>query len=242
MLHENDRSLRLSRLVKRLRGDASTYTFGAQLGVTHSTIRRWESGQSGINEEAIEKLSTGTGIAADTIRAYLRGSISLRTCLGLEEPLQSQTQVVIEQLPKLSTQELLAVVETALSHLLSRLPNVRPEVAQILQSALSLLSIPRSSSRSSTPGTQKSAAEQFLPRTIQDAILDEIEAQYGSVSSVTIAQFTEEVGIQPSDRLSEVIDGASLEQSELIQVQPHLHKFARQSWNIEELLSLNGRS
>lgn len=238
MLHENDRSLRLSRLVKRLRGDASTYTFGAQLGVTHSTIRRWESGQGGINEEAIEKLSTGTGIAADIIRAYLRGSISLRTCLGLEEPLQSQAQVVIEQLPRLSTQELLAVVETAISHLLSRLPKVRPEVAQILQAAISLLSIPRSSNHSNSSRLIGSATEQYLPRTIQDAIMDEIEARYGSVSSVTITQFAEGIGIHPSDRLAKLVRGETPEADDLINLQSHLQKHSNHHWSIEELFQL----
>lgn len=239
MLQENDRAYRLARLIKRLRGDASTYTFGAQLGVTHSTIRRWESGQGGINEEAIEKLSTGTGISADTIRAYLRGSISLRTCLGLEEPLQSQSQVLIEHLPKLSTQELLIVVETATAHLLSRLPKVQPEVAQILQAAVSLLSIPRSSSRSNISEAQQSVVEPFLPRTIQDAIIDEIEARYGSVNSMTIKRFAEEIKIQPKSLSTEVIQGKRLEQADLTQLQPHLHKYSNQCWSMEDLIRLN---
>ncbi|MEP0915371.1 helix-turn-helix domain-containing protein [Leptolyngbya sp. DQ-M1] len=238
MLQENDRSQRLARLVRRLRGDASTYTFGAQLGVTHSTIRRWESGRGGINEEAIEKLSTGTGISADTIRAYLRGGISLRACLGLEEPLESQAQIVIEQLPKLSTQELLTVLETTIAHLLSRSPKTRPEVAQILQAAIRLLSIPRSSSRSSTSEIQKSGVEKLLPRTIQDAIIDEIEARYGTVNPRTIAQFADVVGIQPSDRLMTMIQG-EIQKTELIELQPHLHKYFDQCWSFEELLELN---
>jgi len=238
---ENDRSLRLARLVKRLRGDASTYVFGAQLGVTHSTIRRWESGQGGINEEAIEKLSTGTGISADTIRAYLRGSISLRACLGLEEPLESQAKIVTEQLPKLSTQALLTVLETTIAHLLSRLPNVRPEVAQILQSAISLLSIPRSSSQSNTSEIPESIAEQFLPQTLQDAILDEVETRYGSVNSMTIRRFAEEVGIQPSERLSEIVQGRRAEQSELTKLRPNLHKYFNQCWNLEELINLKNK-
>ncbi|MCY6493393.1 helix-turn-helix domain-containing protein [Leptolyngbya sp. GGD] len=238
VLQENDRSQRLARLVRRLRRDASTYTFGAQLGVTHSTIRRWESGRGGINEEAIEKLSTGTGISADTIRAYLRGGISLRACLGLEEPLESQSQIVIEQLPKLSTQELLTVLETTIAHLLSRLPNIRPEVAQILQSAISLLSIPRSSSRSNISETPESIAEQFLPQTLQDAILDEIEARYGSVNSMTITRFAEDVGIQPSEAIARLLQGESPKRQDLDQLQGHLCKFLSQPWTIEELLNL----
>lgn len=240
MLQENDRSQRLARFVRRLRGDASTYSFGAQLGVTHSTIRRWESGQGGINEEAIEKLSSGTGISADTIRAYLRGSISLRTCLGLEQPLQAQTQVVIEQLPTLSTQELLTVLETTISHLLGRLPKVRPEVVQILQAAIQLLNVsPRSSNQSNPSESAKSVAEQFLPRTIQDAIVDEIEARYGNVNSRTLAQFSEVVGIQPSDLLTEIIQGESPQKTELLKLQPHLQKHSDQCWSLEELLELN---
>lgn len=239
MLQENDRSGRLARLVKRLRGDASTYVFGAQLGVTHSTIRRWESGQGGINEEAIEKLSDGTGIPPDTIRAYLRGNISLRVCLGLEEPAQSEAQTVIEQLPMLSVQELLAVLEAAIAQLLKRLPNVRPEVTQILQAAINLLGIPRSSNRSTASERSKSATERFLPRTIQDAIVDEIEARYGSVNSRTISQFAEEVGIQPSDRLIEVMQGESIQKAELLRLQPHLHKHSDQCWSLEELLELD---
>ncbi|MBW4441564.1 MAG: helix-turn-helix domain-containing protein [Plectolyngbya sp. WJT66-NPBG17] len=166
MLQENDRSGRLARLVKRFRGDANTYVFGAQLGVTHSTIRRWESGQGGINEEAIEKLSDGTGIPPDTIRAYLRGNLSLRVCLGLEEVTQSEAQTVIEQLPMLSAQELLAVLEAVIAQLLKRLPNVRPEVTQILQAAINLLGIPRSSNGSTASDTSKSAAERFLPQIL----------------------------------------------------------------------------
>lgn len=239
MLQENDRSGRLARLVKRLRGDASTYVFGAQLGVTHSTIRRWESGQGGINEEAIEKLSDGTGIPPDTIRAYLRGNISLRVCLGLEEATQSEAQTVIEQLPMLSVQELLAVLEAAITQLLKRLPNVRPEVTQILQAAINLLGIPRSSNRSTTSEALKSSAERFLPRTIQDAIVDEIEARYGSVNSRTIVLFAEEVGIQPSDRLIEVMQGEGIQKAELLKLQPHLHKHSNQCWSLEELLELN---
>lgn len=238
VLQENDRSGRLARLIRRLRGDASTYTFGAQLGVTHSTIRRWESGQGGINEEAIEKLSTGTGISANTIRAYLRGSISLRACLGLEEPLQSQAQIIIEQLPKLSTQELVTVVETAIAHLLNRLPKVRPELAQILQSAISLLSIPRSSNRLNTSEASEAVIEQFLPRTLQDAIIDEVEARYGTVTSRTLAQFAEVVGIQPSDHLAAMMQGESLK-AELLKLQPHLHKHSNQCWSLEELLELD---
>lgn len=238
VLQENDRSLRLARLVRRLRGDASTYTFGAQLGVTHSTIRRWESGKGGINEEAIEKLSGGTGLSADTIRAYLRGSMSLRACLGLEEPLPSQTQGMIEQLSTLSVQELLTVLETTIGHLLRRLPAVRPEVAQILQAAINLLNIPRSSKQPRASDASKSGRDQFLPRTIGDAIADEIEARYGNVNSTTIAQFAEEVGIQPSDRLGRIIQGGSLEQSELIRLQPNLFKYSDQPWTLEELVAL----
>jgi transcriptional regulator with XRE-family HTH domain len=247
VLQENDRSQRLARLVRRLRGDASTYTFGAQLGVTHSTIRRWESGQGGINEEAIEKLSTGTGISADRIRAYLRGSISLKACLGLEEPLQSQAQVVIEQLPKLSTQELLTVLETTIAHLLSRLPKVQPEVAQILKAAINLLNIPQLPSRSNTKETPGSATEQFLPRTIQDAIIDEIEAQYGSVNSMTITQFAQEIETQPDsfseialrpNRLIEILQGNKLEEHELRILQRHLYKSVAEPWTFEELLRI----
>lgn len=240
MLQENDRSGRLARLVRRLRGDASTYSFGSQLGVTHSTIRRWESGQGGINEAAIEKLSSGTGIPADMIRAYLRGSISLRACLGLEEQLQSQAQHIIEQLSALSTQELLTVLEKTIAQLLSRLTNVRPEVAQILQAAISLLSIPRSSKRATTSEAPESPTEQFLPRTIQDAIIDEIEARYGRVNSVTIAQFAEEVGIQPSDHSTDALQQGSLQKADLLKLQPYLHKHFNQCWSLEELLELNG--
>jgi transcriptional regulator with XRE-family HTH domain len=238
VLQENDRSGRLARLVKRLRGDASTYVFGAQLGVTHSTIRRWESGQGGINEEAIEKLSDGTGIPPDTIRAYLRGNLSLRVCLGLEEPAQSEAQTVIDQLPMLSAQELLSVLEATITQLLKRLPNVRPEVTQILQAAINLLGVPRSSNRSTASETSKSAAEGFLPRTIQDAIVDEIEARYGSVNSRTIAQLAEEVGIQPSDRLMKLVQGQKVEQDDLIRLQASLHKHADHGWSIEELADL----
>lgn len=222
MLQENDRSGRLARLVKRLRGDASTYVFGAQLGVTHSTIRRWESGQGGINEGAIEKLSEGTGIPPDTIRAYLRGNLSLRVCLGLEEATQSESQTVIEQLPMLSAPELLAVLEATIAQLLKRLPNVRPEVTQILQAAINLLGIPRSLNRSTASEASKTAAERFLPRTIQDAIVDEIEARYGSVNSRTIAQFAEEVGIQPSDRVIKIVQGDTPQQTDLVKLQSYL--------------------
>jgi transcriptional regulator with XRE-family HTH domain len=239
VLQENDRSERLARLVKRLRGDASTYVFGAQLGVTHSTIRRWESGQGGINEEAIEKLSDGTGIPPDTIRAYLRGNLSLRVCLGLEEPAQSEAQTVIEQLPRLSAQELLAVLEATITQLLKRLPNVRPEVTQILQAAINLLGVPRSSNRSTASEASKSEIERFLPRTIQDAIVDEIEARYGSMNSRTIAQFAEEVGIQPSDRLIEVMQGEIPQKAEFLKLQPHLQKHSDQCWSLEELLELD---
>ncbi len=222
MLQENDRSGRLARLVKRLRGDASTYVFGAQLGVTHSTIRRWESGQGGINEGAIEKLSEGTGIPPDTIRAYLRGNLSLRVCLGLEEATQSEAQTVIEQLPMLSAPELLAVLEATIAQLLKRLPNVRPEVTQILQATINLLGIPRSLNRSTASEASKTAAERFLPRTIQDAIVDEIEALYGSVNSRTIAQFAEEVGIQPSDRVIKIVQGDTPQQTDLVKLQSYL--------------------
>ncbi|MGG6268527.1 helix-turn-helix domain-containing protein [Leptolyngbya sp. AN03gr2] len=238
MLQENDRSGRLARLVKRLRGDASTYVFGAQLGVTHSTIRRWESGQGGINEEAIEKLSDGTGIPPDTIRAYLRGNLSLRVCLGLEEATQSEAQTVFEQLPMLTVQELLTVLEAVIAQLLKRLPNVRPEVTQILQAAINLLGVPRSSNRSPATKASKSAAERFLPRTIQDAIVDEIEARYGSVNSRTIAQFAEEVEIQPSDRLVQLIQGEKTENVDLTKLQPYLQKYSNQRWSVEELLQL----
>jgi transcriptional regulator with XRE-family HTH domain len=212
----------LARLVKRFRGDANTYVFGAQLGVTHSTIRRWESGQGGINEEAIEKLSDGTGIPPDTIRAYLRGNLSLRVCLGLEEVTQSEAQTVIEQLPMLSAQELLAVLEAVIAQLLKRLPNVRPEVTQILQAAINLLGIPRSSNGSTASDTSKSAAERFLPRTIQDAIVDGIEARYGSVNSRTIAQFTEKVGIQSSERVMRILQGDMPQQTDLLKLQSYL--------------------
>ncbi len=242
MLQENDRSGRLARLVKRLRGDASTYVFGAQLGVTHSTIRRWESGQGGINEEAIEKLSEGTGIPPDTIRAYLRGNLSLRVCLGLEEATQSEAHTVIEQLPMLSAQELLAVLESAIAQLLKRLPNVRPEVTQILQAAINLMGIPRSSSRSTASETSRSTTERYLPCTIQDAIMDEIEARYGSVNSRTSAQFAEEVGIQPSDRLLKIVQEKSLEQSDLVLLQPHLHKYVNHQWTMEELVDLKNNA
>jgi transcriptional regulator with XRE-family HTH domain len=238
VLQENDRSGRLARLVKRLRGDASTYVFGAQLGVTHSTIRRWESGQGGINEEAIEKLSDGTGIPPDTIRAYLRGNLSLRVCLGLEETTQSEAQTVIEQLPMLSAQELLAVLEAAIAQLLKRLPNIRPEVTQILQAAISLLGIPRSSNRSTASETSKSVAERFLPRTIQDAIVDEVEFRYSSLTPTTISQFAQEVGIYPTELLMEVLQGKSLQQSDLAKLQPYLHKYSTQHWTNEELLEL----
>jgi transcriptional regulator with XRE-family HTH domain len=222
VLQENDRSGRLARLVKRLRGDASTYVFGAQLGVTHSTIRRWESGQGGINEEAIEKLSDGTGIPPDTIRAYLRGNLSLKVCLGLEEATQSEAQTVIETLPMLTVQELLTVLEAAIVQLLKRLPNVRPEVTQILQAAINLLGVPRSTNRSTASETSKSSAERFLPRTIQDVIVDEIEARYGSLNSRTISQFAEEVGIQPSDRVMEILQGNAPQQTDLLKLQSYL--------------------
>ncbi len=225
MLQENDRSQRLARLVRRLRGDASTYVFGSQLGVTHSTIRRWESGQGGINEEGVEKLSHGSGISADAIRAYLRGSIGLRTCLGLEAPTQSEAQLVLEQLPTLPTQELLRVLEAAISQLLQRLPDTRPEILQILQSAIGLLNVPPSSKRSRKSELPVSTEERFLPRTVQDAIVDEIESRYGSVNSATIARFSQEVGIQPSDRLIEIVQGNSPKQAELNKLRLHLHKF-----------------
>ena len=228
MVQENDRSGRLARLVRRLRGDASTYVFGSQLGVTHSTIRRWESGQGGINEEGVEKLSHGSGISADAIRAYLRGSISLRTCLGLEAPIQSEAQLVLERLPTLSTQELFRVLEAAIAQLIQRLPETRPEISQILQSAIGLLSVPPSSKRSRKSDPLQSTEERFLPQTIQDEIVDEIESRYGSVNSMTIAQFAQEIGIQPSDRLSEIVQGKSPEQAELTRLQPHLQRHSNQ--------------
>ncbi len=238
MVQENDRSGRLARLVRRLRGDASTYVFGSQLGVTHSTIRRWESGQGGINEEGVEKLSHGSSISADAIRAYLRGSMSLRTCLGLEAPTQSEAQFVLERLPTLSTQELFRVLEAAIGQLMHRLTETRPEILQILQSAIGLLSIPPSSKRSRKSEPPVSTEERFLPRTIQDAIIDEIEARYGSVNSVTITRFAQEVGIQPSDHLIKIVQGKSSEQAELMKLQPHLQKHSNQCWSIEELLKL----
>ena len=225
MVQENDRSQRLARLVRRLRGDASTYVFGSQLGVTHSTIRRWESGQGGINEEGVEKLSHGSGISADAIRAYLRGGISLRTCLGLEAPTPSEAQFFLERLPTLSTQELFRVLEAAIAQLMHRLPETRSEVTQILQAAINLLGVPRSSKRSTASETLTSSAERYLPRTIQDAIVDEIESRYGIANSMTIARFSQEVGIQPSDRLIEIVQGNSPKQAELNKLRLHLHKF-----------------
>ncbi|MBD1845707.1 hypothetical protein H6F89_20310 [Cyanobacteria bacterium FACHB-63] len=239
VVNDNDRSQRLARLVRRLRGDASTYVFGAQLGMTHSTIRRWESGQGGINEEGVEKLSNGTGISADMIRAYLRGSINLRACLGLEAPTQSGAQSLIEQLATLSISELLMVLEATITHLLRRLPNVRPEIAQIFQAAIGLLNISPSAKQSKRFKATISIEQRFLPQTIQDAISDEIEARYGSVNSRTIARFAETAGIQPSDRLVEVIQGESPQKAELLKLQPHLHKHSDQCWSIEELLELD---
>ena len=238
MLQENDRSQRLARLVRRLRGDASTYVFGSQLGVTHSTIRRWESGQGGINEEGVEKLSHGSGISADAIRAYLRGSIGLRTCLGLEAPTQSEAQLVLERLPTLPTQELLRVLEAAISQLLQRLPDTRPEILQILQSAIGLLSVSPSSKRSRQSEPSQSAEERYLPRTIQDAIIDEIESRYGNVNSITIQRFAQEVGIQPVRTLFQVLQGQHLEQTDLIKMQQHLYKYFNQLWDIQELRHL----
>ncbi len=238
MIQENDRSQRLARLVRRLRSDASTYVFGSQLGVTHSTIRRWESGQGGINEEGVEKLSHGSGISTDTIRAYLRGSMSLRTCLGLEAPTQSEAQLVLEWMPTLSTQELLRVLEAAIAQLMQRLPETRPEIPQILRSAIGLLSVPPSSKRSRRSEKPVSIEERFLPRTIQDAIVDEIESRYSSANLMTIARFAQEVGIQPSDRLIEIVQGKSPEQAELMKLQPHLQKHSNQCWSIEGLLEL----
>lgn len=141
MLQENDRSERLARLIRYLRGDASTYTFGAQLDVTHSTIRRWESGQGGINEVGVEKLSQGTGIPTDMIRAYLRGSIQLETCLGLEEQAQSQVEQLVMSLSTLPIQELHTILDATLTQLLKRYPKARPEVVQILHAATQLLGI-----------------------------------------------------------------------------------------------------
>lgn len=239
MVNENDRSQRLARLVRRLRGDASTYVFGAQLGVTHSTIRRWESGQGGINEDGVEKLSHGTGISADMIRAYLRGSINLRVCLGLEEPTQSEAQSLIHQLATLSIPELLTVLEAAIAHLLRRVPNVRPEIAQIFQAAIGLLNISPPAKQSKRSKATASIEQRFLPQTIQDAISDEIEARYGSVNSRTIAQFAETSGIQPSDRLIEVMQGEIPQKADLLKLQPHLHKHSDQCWSLEELLELD---
>jgi hypothetical protein len=131
--------------------------------------------------------------------------------------------------------------------LLSRLPKVRPEVAQILQAAINLLNVPRSSSRSNTSETPRSGAEQFLPRTIQDAIVDEIESRYGGVSSMTISQFAQEIGTQPSDssevalsanRLIELLQGNKLEQDELRILQRHLYKSFMEHWTFEELLRI----
>ncbi|MBD1846886.1 hypothetical protein H6F89_26455 [Cyanobacteria bacterium FACHB-63] len=244
MVNENDRSQRLGRLVRRLRGDASTYGFGAQLGMTHSTIRRWESGQGGINEEGVEKLSNGTGISADMIRASPKVSINLRACLGLEAPTQSEAQSLIEQLATLSISELAIselamVLEATIAHLFRRLPNVRPEIVQIFQAAIGLLNISPSSKQSKRSKATASLEQRFLPQMIQDTIADEIEARYGSVNSRTITQFAETAGIQPSDHLIEVMQGGILQKAELLKLQPHLHKHSDQCWSLEELLELD---
>lgn len=70
-------------------------------------------------------------------------------------------------------------------------------------------------------------------------IIDEIEARYGSVSSVTIAQFAEEFGIQPSDRLMEIMKGKTLEHQDLAQLQSHLRIDANRRWTMQELTRLN---
>ena len=93
--------------------------FGKRLGVTHSTVARWESGDGQISRSGILALADLIGCDQMVLRRYLAGEIDLATVLNRGVKSKPYQQA-IGLLGELSLEELSALMFTAAKESLDR--------------------------------------------------------------------------------------------------------------------------
>lgn len=114
-------------------GDRDTRKLSRKLGVTPTSINRWESGES-ISELGQVKLARAIGRPFEVLKSYLAGEIELTELLPSDdEPIRSQSLQKIQELMKeLPTEELVEVLVSAGIELRARFPDSAPKTLQEL--------------------------------------------------------------------------------------------------------------
>jgi transcriptional regulator with XRE-family HTH domain len=88
-----------------LQGERDTSRFARKLGLTHSTILRWEQGGS-IGRSGVESLAGAIGETAERVQAYLDNKIELSELQLPGAPGSKKYDQVLSLLPSLETEQL----------------------------------------------------------------------------------------------------------------------------------------
>lgn len=92
--------LRLSQIIKRIRGSRSQRRFGKELGVSYAAIRSWEDLESLPGVENLEAIATEAGWSLEKLLSVVRGSDPM------EEPQEPKAEDVLKLISRLSPGEL----------------------------------------------------------------------------------------------------------------------------------------
>lgn len=104
-LMDNLAQERLSRLIKKLRGDRSQRSFAKSLGVSYASIRTWEEGESMPGIASLQKIAEYSNQSIEELLQYLSGEEEDKSS-KLPFPAVKSADDIIPHLENLSKQEI----------------------------------------------------------------------------------------------------------------------------------------